>query len=100
MNKLRQALIIVAAAIIAFASGPALGGRMPTRSPAEDRGHRLAARSCSTCHAIEATGESPNRAAPTFRDIARRYNAVSFKREFKSISEVGHFQMRPTPISQ
>ncbi len=39
-------------------------------------GKRLAAINCTTCHNIEAEGDSPLAAAPPFRDIARNYDRI------------------------
>jgi mono/diheme cytochrome c family protein len=37
------------------------------------RGQALLQRNCSACHAVGATGDSPNPAAPRFRELHRRY---------------------------
>lgn len=37
------------------------------------RGLALARKTCSPCHAVEATGDSPNPRSPPFRDVAKRY---------------------------
>lgn len=37
------------------------------------RGALLTQRYCAACHAVKRTGESPNRAAPPFRDLNTRY---------------------------
>jgi mono/diheme cytochrome c family protein len=46
------------------------------------RGLRLAQRNCAQCHAIASRGESPNRSAPAFRELHRRYPADSLEEAF------------------
>jgi cytochrome c len=93
---------------IALVGASALALMSPSASPknifaphdtAAERGHRVAARDCAGCHAIENVGNSPRPGAPPFRDIRRRYNEISMQREFEAIREVGHYEMPPTPIS-
>jgi mono/diheme cytochrome c family protein len=65
-----------------------------------ERGEQIAARECARCHATDKTSPSPRASAPPFRDIRRRYNALSLSREFVTIGQVGHYEMPPTPISR
>ena len=37
------------------------------------RGARIVERNCAQCHSVGARGESPNREAPPFRDLGKRY---------------------------
>ena len=37
------------------------------------RGRRIVERNCAMCHATGERGESPNRDAPRFRDLSKRY---------------------------
>lgn len=71
-------------------------GAAPT--VASDRGHDLARRQCSTCHAIDLTGESRWPSAPPFRDIRVRYNGISFERRMREIAERGHYEMTPLSV--
>ena len=99
----RASSLPLALACVAAISAGALGAwarDMPHRDVAAERGYHVAARECAGCHAIELRGESPKPAAPPFRDIRRRYNEVSLSREFEAISEVGHYEMPPKPISR
>jgi mono/diheme cytochrome c family protein len=42
-------------------------------APSADRGLELVRRNCSMCHAIGEAGDSPNKQAPRFRELGRRY---------------------------
>jgi mono/diheme cytochrome c family protein len=63
-----------------------------------ERGARLAQQRCASCHGMAPTGRSLNLAAPPFRDIRLRYNALSLEREMAKISVRGHFEMGPQVI--
>jgi mono/diheme cytochrome c family protein len=67
-------------------------------APTAEPGARIAAQKCASCHAVGPHGASPNPAAPRFRDIRLRYNALSLERELARIAKEGHFEMRPTAI--
>ena len=43
------------------------------------RGEELLTRSCASCHAVGRTGESPNKVAPPFRTLGRRYPIESLE---------------------
>ena len=61
-------------ALMAFAlamPGPLLAAQADM-SPEARQGHALMEERCSSCHAIEATGDSPNPTAPPFREIVTR----------------------------
>jgi len=97
-------VVAVSAALALALSAPVvvIAGAMPfsTHDPAAERGARVAARECSGCHAVDLQGASPKPAAPPFRDVRRRYNEISLGREFEAISQVGHYEMPPKPISK
>jgi mono/diheme cytochrome c family protein len=38
-----------------------------------ERGRAIAEKNCARCHAVGATGESPLKPAPPFRDLPQRY---------------------------
>ncbi|GGK31221.1 c-type cytochrome [Salinarimonas ramus] len=38
-----------------------------------ERGERILAQNCAACHAIGATGDSPNPASPPFRTLSENY---------------------------
>lgn len=67
-------------------------------SPEVRRGEGIARSNCATCHAIGADTDSPDPMAPAFQRIRLRYNRLSLEREFQTITEVGHYLMKPTPI--
>jgi mono/diheme cytochrome c family protein len=96
--------VTVSAALVVALAAPMLSvaGAMPLigHDPAAERGARIAARECSGCHAVDLQGASPKPAAPPFRDVRRRYNEISLAREFETISQVGHYEMPPKPISK
>lgn len=45
----------------------------PAPPPDPAAGQRLAEQRCAACHAVGRTGASPRAAAPTLRDLHRRY---------------------------
>lgn len=66
-------------------------------------GHRLVENSCSRCHAIGKTGESPHPEAVRFRDISKFYEVEMLEEAFAEGIAVGHpdmpvFQMTPLQI--
>jgi cytochrome c len=101
MAMVARSLIAGGGVLVLALAGAALAmpNERPASAPAE-RGHRVAARDCGRCHAVEETGASPRPTAPPFRDFHRRYNDISLQREFAAIREAGHYEMPPTPISQ
>jgi mono/diheme cytochrome c family protein len=62
-------------------------------SPLEERGHALAERMCSQCHAIGSSGESPHVGAPAFRALDRRVDLDSFMERLREGLTVGHPDM-------
>jgi mono/diheme cytochrome c family protein len=89
----------------AFAPALALGAceGEPARPPAAplavaqkaqiDDGRRLAEKNCAACHAVGATGESPNPRAPVFRTVLDRYNAGLLATELIVGVRVAHTAM-------
>lgn len=61
--------------------------------PAIERGHDLVQGRCSGCHAVEATGESPNPASPPFRKLGARYPLENLEEAFAEGAYVGHAEM-------
>jgi mono/diheme cytochrome c family protein len=53
-------------------------------------GRALAELNCSTCHSIEATGDSPFKPAPRFRDIHGNYVEGEFEDAFNDGIVVAH----------
>ncbi|PZQ63918.1 MAG: cytochrome C [Phenylobacterium zucineum] len=69
-------------------------GGMARLDPAAERGQAFAARRCGGCHTI---GQDDGGAAegPRFRDLARRYNALSLQKRFAEVSQHGTGMMPP-----
>lgn len=67
---------------------------------AMERGHDLARRNCSTCHAISLTDESPWPNAPPFRSIRLRSDAISFDHRMPEIAEGRHSEMPPLSLDR
>jgi len=63
-----QILLALAALIAALAVATAARAQSDTA-----RGRLLVQRYCAGCHNVTRSGESPNRAAPPFRDLNQRY---------------------------
>jgi cytochrome c len=102
--------IRVAATVMALALSGCVDETTPiARSPAEDAsmqaalvedGLAVAEANCSSCHAIGAVGESPNRKAPIFRALLARYSPDMLEAELADGIRVTHepmpqFQFKP-----
>ena len=57
------------------------------------RGKALAETNCSGCHAIGTEGLSPNRSAPAFRDLQRRYRMLALRKPITRGIAAPHDQM-------
>jgi cytochrome c len=71
--------------------------------PSRARGHAIAERLCSACHAIGAVGASPNEEAPAFRRLGERYPPGVLAEAFAEGIVVGHpampqFELQPQEI--
>lgn len=64
------------------------------------RGHGLVEGRCSSCHAVEATGLSPNPAAPPFRTLGARYPLEDLEESFAEGAFVGHAEMPNFVLSE
>lgn len=53
-------------------------------------GRALAAAQCSSCHAIDASGESPAPEAPPFRTLSRNYRVDTLEEALAEGISVGH----------
>ncbi|HXQ09708.1 MAG TPA: cytochrome c [Caulobacteraceae bacterium] len=85
---MKPAIIVAAIAVVAAA-----GARAQTVSA--DEGHRLVERDCAQCHAVERTGESPNPAAPHFRDLHFTYPINQLAQALTEGTIAGHPPMPP-----
>ena len=67
--------------------------------PLAQTGRALALSECSGCHAVGAGGGAPTTEAPSFVSIAERYRNYRLDWELESISQVGHYRMRPKMLT-
>jgi mono/diheme cytochrome c family protein len=81
------------ASLIAFAAAAALAAGQGAAEDSVARGHDLVQSRCSGCHAVEATGSSPNPAAPPFRTLGARYPLEDLEEAFVEGAYVGHAEM-------
>lgn len=93
---MRRAFVLVA--LLALASGAQAQERAE-----RERGAVLTQRYCAACHAVGATGTSPNHAAPPFRELHRRYSIDNLAEALAEGMLVGHpampeFQFQPGDI--
>lgn len=95
-------LLAVAAASSACArppapARPAPGAQDPVAAAAA-RGHAVAQRVCARCHAIEASGDSPDARAPAFRTLTGQFVPLTLERKLAEIAETGHYDMPPVSV--
>lgn len=85
------------AGLIVITGGHARGQIVdePASTPAEmlELGHSIAARDCSTCHAVELTGNSPLPEAPRFRDLHEQFDVGDLSEALAEGIVVGHGAM-------
>lgn len=93
-----RAMILLAIGAAALAGCATGSEKAAAPATAAERGRLVAARVCSSCHAIASTGESPRAGAPPFRDVRLRYNALSFQHRMEEIAAGGHFDMPPLTL--
>jgi cytochrome c len=81
-------------ALVVSTSGQAQGDApADPLAAAQARGHVLARQLCADCHAVEATGESPDRRAPPFRAMSGQFVQLTLSRRLAEIAETGHYAM-------
>lgn len=81
--RLKTILAAPAAAAFGMAlAAPSLAADR-SESAAMLRGQQLAQRNCSVCHAIGLRGAGPNKDAPPFREMHRRYPADTLEEAFR-----------------
>lgn len=90
---------LIASAFILSACASLGAGSSGVLDAGSERGRSLAERRCAGCHAV-GLDERPMADGPRFRDLARRYNAISLQRRFVEISQHGSGEMPPVQISQ
>ena len=74
------------------ASVPLLADAQDKAAP-EKWGHDLLAAKCSRCHAVERAGASPDREAPTFRTLSKKYPIEVLAEALAEGLSVGHPDM-------
>lgn len=57
------------------------------------RGKTIVTRNCAACHAVETRGDSPNPAAPRFRQLHERYDVEALAEGLAEGLTVGHGPM-------
>lgn len=77
---------------------PASAAPLPLDAAVE-RGHDLAMRRCSECHAVRRSRESPNGDAPPFVTLRLRHNELSLERRLADVSWGEHAGMPPTGLT-
>ena len=91
---MRPVVCLVAAAVPLLVAGAArAGGRTP--SAAVEAGRLFTLRACAGCHAVGASGRSPNASAPPFRTLAERLPGAALDAQLAAISRYGHIEMPP-----
>lgn len=99
---MRHALIALVLALAGCASHE--NAQNTAQVAALARGHELVAAHCSSCHAIERSGESPVPEAPPFRTLSRNYRVDTLEEALAEGISVGHpampeFQFAPDQIT-
>lgn len=94
--------LIAFVALTACAAEPVRVAESP-EGPSRARGHAIAERLCSSCHAIGPVGASPNPEAPAFRRLGERYPPGALAEAFAEGIIVGHpampqFELQPDEI--
>jgi cytochrome c len=95
---MRYSSICNIGALILFLLGATSGLAQPT-SELADRGEELLSRECAMCHATGRRGESSQRAAPSFAEIARRGDLARIRRALESGITSGHPAMPTVTLS-
>jgi cytochrome c len=88
----RSAIVLAGVASLAF-----VGAAAAEDQPSLSAGKRIAAGQCGTCHAIDREGESPNPAAPRFRDLGARYPWDDLREALATGMIIGHPALMPKP---
>lgn len=91
-------VLSVALGLSACAGGSLPGAGAARLDPAAERGQALAARRCAGCHTV-GMDDGGAVEGPRFRDLSRRYNALSLQKRFAEISQHGAGMMPPITFS-
>lgn len=82
--------LLLAAATLAASGEAALAQTAPS-----DRGRALVEQDCAECHATGPAGDSPNPAAPRFRDLGQRFPMDGLAQALAEGTVFGHPTMPP-----
>ena len=83
----RHGMAFSAAALILLVDPSGVGR---AAGPDLEAGQALAKKHCGNCHAVGPTGESRLKAAPPFRDIAKRYSVWNLEEALAEGIVTGH----------
>jgi cytochrome c len=84
----RYWLLLPALFLAACASQPS-----PAYSGDPVEGQKVARDLCSSCHAIAASGDSPNPAAPPLRHVLASYDPARLAEDLNNAVQISHRQM-------
>jgi cytochrome c len=101
MRVLPLILMLAASAASSACAQPPAAARPAAQDPvaaAASRGHAVAERLCARCHAIEASGDSPDARAPAFRTLTGQFVPLTLERKLTEIAETGHYDMPPVSV--
>lgn len=98
----RFAFLLVAFALAACTTHQA--APVGEASASARHGRELVAAHCSSCHAIDRTGDSPAPEAPAFRTLSQHYRVDSLEEALAEGISVGHpampqFEFAPQDVS-
>jgi mono/diheme cytochrome c family protein len=88
--------LIAALALAAVLGGCATTDGASAPMTARERGYAIAQRECAICHNV--SEENPN-GAPSFEQMGRRFNALTFERRVREIAARGHSVMPPFQLA-
>jgi mono/diheme cytochrome c family protein len=77
-----------------------LSGPVRAQEVSLTAGHELAVARCSRCHAVDRTGDSPNRRAPRFRDLGAGFPFGGLRDALMQGMIVGHPEMPIMHLTQ
>jgi cytochrome c len=77
----------------------------PAQASDKSVGHMIVEQECSSCHAVEGTGESPNPKSPPFRTFVNRYPSEQLAEALTNRTSIAHgdmpeFMFEPEDISE
>lgn len=100
---MRYGVLIAAVILLAGCASHEPAEPAGARQASLQRGHDLVAAHCSSCHAIERSGDSPAPEAPAFRTLSRNYRVDTLQEALAEGISVGHpampeFQFAPGEV--